>query len=84
MAVFFLSDDGPESSFLGTKKPQNRLIFCGLSCFCLVWAGECPEHLVELEGIEPSSKRGINKLSTCLVCELVFEHGQAHDGQPVP
>ncbi len=20
---FFLSDDGPESSFLGTKKPQN-------------------------------------------------------------
>lgn len=39
---------------------------------------------VELEGLEPSSSRGINKLSTCLVCELVFEHGQAHDGQPVP
>lgn len=39
---------------------------------------------VELEGIEPSSKRGINKLSTCLVCELVFVSGQAHDGQSGP
>ncbi len=27
----FLSDFGPESKFLGTKKPQNTLIFCGLS-----------------------------------------------------
>lgn len=48
---------------------------------------ECPLisfNLVELEGIEPSSKRGINKLSTCLVCELVFEKGQAHDGQSHP
>ena len=40
--------------------------------------------VVELEGIEPSSKRGINRLSTCLVCELVFELRQAHDGQPEP
>ncbi len=39
---------------------------------------------VELEGIEPSSKRGINRLSTCLVCELVFERGQDHDIQPEP
>ena len=28
--------------------------------------------VVELEGFEPSSKRGINKLSTCLVIDLVF------------
>lgn len=31
------------------------LILRGLSCFCLVWAGECPEHLVELEGLEPNA-----------------------------
>ena len=39
---------------------------------------------VELEGIEPSSKRGINKLSTCLVIDLVFELMQAHDYQHQP
>jgi hypothetical protein len=27
----FLADFGPESKFLGMKKPQNTLIFCGLS-----------------------------------------------------
>lgn len=36
---------------------------------------------VELEGIEPSSKRGINKPSTCLVCELIFVLSQARDNQ---
>ena len=40
--------------------------------------------MVELEGIEPSSKRGINKLSTCLVIDLIFEGRQAHDYQPAP
>ena len=35
----FLSDDGPESSFLSTKKPQNTLISCGLSLFRLLLAG---------------------------------------------
>jgi len=34
---------------------------------------------VELEGFEPSSKRGTNKLSTCLVGDLVFDCQQAHD-----
>ena len=34
---------------------------------------------VELEGFEPSSKRGTNKLSTCLVGDLVFDCKQAHD-----
>lgn len=66
MAVFFLSDFGPESKFLGTKKPQNTLIFCGLVLFGLMLAGVCPTRQVEQEGIEPSSKRGNNVLSTCL------------------
>lgn len=66
------------------KKPHNKLILCGLVFFRLLLAGLCPTRQVEVEGIEPSSKRGINKLSTCLVCELVFVHGQAHDSQPMP
>ncbi len=37
--------------------------------------------LVELEGFEPSSKRGTNKLSTCLVVDLVFDCKQAQDYQ---
>ena len=37
---------------------------------------------VELEGVEPSSKRGTNKLSTCLVVDLIFDLGQAQDHQP--
>lgn len=36
---------------------------------------------MEMEGVEPSSKRGINRLSTCLVIDLVFELQQAHDYQ---
>jgi len=39
---------------------------------------------VEMEGFEPSSKRGINRLSTCLVIDLVFELQQAHDNQLQP
>ena len=57
------------------------LILRGLSLFCLVSSGRCPEHLVEMEGFEPSSKRGINKLSTCLVVDLVFDLQQAQDNQ---
>lgn len=37
-----------------------------------------------MEGFEPSSKRGINRLSTCLVIDLVFELQQAHDNQLQP
>ena len=29
------------------------LILRGLSWFCLVLAGECPVHIVELEGLVP-------------------------------
>lgn len=29
--LFPCADVGPESKILGTKKPQNTLIFCGLS-----------------------------------------------------
>ena len=65
-SVFFLSDDGPESSFLGTKKPHNKLILCGLVFFGLLLAGICPTRQVEMEGLEPSSKRGTNEFSTCL------------------
>ncbi len=39
-------------------------------------------YVVELEGVEPSSKRGTNKLSTCLVVDLVFDFWQAQDHQP--
>ena len=37
---------------------------------------------VELEGVEPSSKRGLNKVSTCLAIQLVFDRRQAGGGQP--
>ena len=37
-----------------------------------------------MEGLEPSSKRGINALSTGLVIDLVFENTQAHDYQRIP
>lgn len=39
---------------------------------------------VEMEGVEPSSKRGINMLSTCLFQPLVFERWQDLDHQPTP
>lgn len=65
--VFFLSDDGPESSFFRHEKPHNKLILCGLVLFRLLLAGICPTRQVELEGFEPSSKRGTNELSTCVV-----------------
>ena len=32
--------------------------------------------LVELEGVEPSSKQGSHMLSTCLSLPSVFVHGQ--------
>ena len=39
---------------------------------------------VELEGIEPSSKRGNHKLSTCLSLPSVFERRQDQSHQPAP
>jgi len=39
---------------------------------------------VDLEGFEPSSKRGSNKLSTCLSLPSIFEHGQDQSHQPIP
>lgn len=79
--VFFLSDDGPESSFLGTKKPHNKLILCGLVLFRLLLAGISPTRQVELEGIEPSSKRGTNALSTCVVSDWLS--GTDRPGLPI-
>ena len=39
---------------------------------------------VEMEGVEPSSKRGINMLSTCLFLTSIFERRQDQDHQPSP
>ena len=39
----------------------------------LLFRGEITPLKVEMEGFEPSSKRGTNKLSTCLVIDLIFE-----------
>ncbi len=39
---------------------------------------------VEVEGVEPSSKRGSEKVSTCLVTDLVFVRQQARDHQLLP
>ena len=40
--------------------------------------------LVELEGVEPSSKRGNNTLSTRLVIGRIFEYMQDRDNQHIP
>ena len=40
--------------------------------FCC-FQGNPTQLKVEMEGFEPSSKRGTNKLSTCLVIDLIFE-----------
>lgn len=60
------------------------LILCGLVFFGLMLAGICPTRQVEVEGIEPSSKRAVNKVSTCLVIDLVVGMWQARDYQPYP
>ena len=39
---------------------------------------------VELEGVEPSSKRGSHMLSTCLSLPSVFECRQDQSHQPAP
>ena len=51
-----------------------------LGCF----QGNFTQLKVEMEGFEPSSKRGTNKLSTCLVIDLIFECQQARDYQLSP
>ena len=62
----------PEAG-LDMIKPRNYLIARGLSRIfrfgSVIAAGALlgKELIVELEGIEPSSKRGTNELSTCLV-----------------
>ena len=46
----------------------------GISCFCVV----------DLEGVEPSSKRGSHMLSTCLSLPSFFEYRQDQSHQPIP
>ena len=41
-------------------------------------------EIVELEGVEPSSKRGNNTLSTRLVIGEIFEYAQDRDNQHIP
>ena len=57
--------------FLGVK--EKSLIFSDLIILN-----------VDLEGVEPSSKRGSHMLSTCLSLPLVFEYRQDQSHQPVP
>lgn len=54
--VFFRSDFGPESKGKDTKKPQNRLIFCGLSLFDRFWS----VLVAERQGFEPWVPKGYN------------------------
>ena len=42
------------------------------------------DFLVDLEGVEPSSKRGNHKLSTCLSLPSIFECRQDQSHQPAP
>ena len=80
----FLSDDGPESSFLGTKKPQNTLIFCGLVLFRLLLAGIenrcnliaaiCPTRKVELEGLVPCAPNAVISISYIRSISLCNEY----------
>lgn len=41
-------------------------------------------HKVELEGFEPSSKQGIDMLSTCLSSPSIVGSGQDRSHQPEP
>ena len=50
------------------------------------WSGSIPGHwnVVEMEGIEPSSKQGSHTLSTCLFQPSVFVQQQDLDHQLLP
>ena len=52
------------------------------------WSGSIPGHwnVVEMEGIEPSSKQGSHTLSTCLFLPSVFvmQQDQDHQLHPYP
>lgn len=67
-----ISRSGGDEKSLGTVRFWGYVV--------RIWFG-CR---VEVEGFEPSSNHGPNKLSTCLVIELVFENWQARDDQSVP
>ena len=59
---------------------RNRQLF--LKIKPLIFSGL--QNIVELEGIEPSSKRGNHKLSTCLSLPSVFVRRQDQSHQPAP
>ena len=82
----------------GTHLQRKRLnLQLSLFLFCVVemegqrnkkWSGSIPDHcnVVEMEGIEPSSKQGSHTPSTCLFLPLVFvmQQDQDHQLHPYP
>ena len=82
----------------GTHLQRKRLNFTVEPfLFCVVemegqrnkkWSGSIPDHcnVVEMEGIEPSSKQGSHTPSTCLFLPSVFvmQQDQDHQLHPYP
>ena len=61
--VFFWSYTGPQSDRIRHEKTSEL--------------PDSPRLQVELEGVEPSSKRGINELSTCVVSAWFSSGGRS-------
>ena len=71
---------------LGNQRPSGRraewLVNLKRKCSTKKDTIRCL-FFVELEGIEPSSKRGNNTLSTCLSLPLIFVRRQDQGHQPI-
>lgn len=72
--LFFLGLNG------GSKKAYSLHLCNG----CKEYAVLVLVRVVELEGVEPSSKRGINLLSTYLSLLVVFEYQQDQSYRLIP
>ncbi len=70
-----------EARWLGEK--SGSAATCGIKQSCIEEIFDT-RLLVELEGVEPSSKRGNNTLSTRLVIGEIFEYMQDRDNQHIP
>ena len=70
------------SKFLLSEK-NGSAATCGIKQSCIEEIFDT-RLLVELEGVEPSSKRGNNTLSTRLVIGEIFEYMQDRDNQHIP
>ena len=80
-------DYNSEKSLQNLSKVRE-LIFAGKNKEERIHLGLFPVNslffCVELEGFEPSSKRGNSKLSTCLSSPLVFVHEQDRSHPLIP